>query len=285
MPGHDAGNAERVSDDEYQRFCDLIYRRTGLMFGESKRYLVDRRVLDRVRETRSTSVQSWLALLRYDTSGRELEAIVNLLTVNETYFWREDHQFACLTRSILPELMRAKPPGERFRIWSLPCSTGEEPYSIAIALLESWADVDKHDVEIIGWDIDTAVLAAARRGVYGARSVQRLTPAVLARYFKALPEEEWQIIPSIRGSIEFTQVNAGNPDSIAAYRDIDVIFCRNMLIYFDDESRREAAERLYTCLRPGGYMCLGHSESMSRISSLFEVRRFPDAIVYQRPMR
>jgi len=274
-----------ISQDEYRRFCELIYRRTGLTFNEAKRYLVDRRVLDRMAKTGAGSVQSYLALLRFDTTGKELEAIVNSLTVNETYFWREDHQFSCLTNSILPDLMHRKSPGERFRIWSLPCSTGEEPYSIAIALLEGWYEVDAYDVEITGSDIDTEVLASARRGIYGARAVHRLAPEILARYFEPRADDQWQVISSLRASIDFTHANAADANSLGAYRNIDVIFCRNMLIYFDDASRRETAERLYACLQPGGYLCLGHSESMSRISSLFEVCRFPDAIVYQRPLK
>ncbi|ACI97786.1 chemotaxis protein methyltransferase CheR [Rhodospirillum centenum SW] len=274
-----------VSDDEFRKFCDLIYRRTGMSYGETKRYFVDHRLLERVAQTESPSVQSYLSLLRFDTTGRELELIVNALTVNETYFWREEHQFACLTRSILPDILARKRRGDRLRIWSLPCSTGEEPYSIALWLLENWPEVDHWDVEILASDIDTRVLEAARAGIFDARSVQRLSHSVLGRYFTRLPDDRWQILDALRGSIEFSRVNVSDRDQMAGFRDVDVIFCRNMLIYFDDVSRREAAEAMFSCLTPGGYVCLGHSESMSRISSLFDVRRFDDAIVYQRPFR
>lgn len=273
-----------VADDEFRKFCEFIYRRTGMSYGEAKRYFIDHRLLERVAQTGSPSVQSYLSLLRFDTTGRELETIVNALTVNETYFYREEHQFACLTRSILPDVVRRKRRGERVRLWSLPCSTGEEAYSIAIWLLENWPEVDQWDIEIMASDIDTRVLAAAREGIYDARSVQRLPKAILGRYFQPLPDDRWRILDTLRGSIEFTQVNVADLNQMAAFRDVDVIFCRNMLIYFDDVSRREAAESMYACLRPGGYVCLGHSESMSRISSLFDVRRFEDAIVYQRPL-
>lgn len=272
-----------VTDEEFNRFCEFIYRRTGLAYGESKRYFIDRRILDRVEQTGASSVQSYLGLLRFDTSGRELEEIVNSLTVNETYFWREDHQFACLARSILPEVVGRRRPGRPVRIWSLPCSTGEEPYSIAIWLLENWPEVDSHQIEIFASDIDTNALTAAQRGVYDARSVQKLPARVLDRYFQRLPENRWQIVDSLRDSIEFTRINASDKAQMATMADIDVIFCRNMLIYFDDVSRREVAASLFDCLRPGGFVCLGHSESMSRISPLFDVRRYPDAIVYQRP--
>lgn len=272
-----------VTDDEFNRFCEFIYRRTGLAYGEAKRYFIDRRILDRVERTGASSVQSYLALLRFDSTGRELEEIVNSLTVNETYFWREEHQFACLSRSILPEVAGRKRPGQTVRIWSLPCSTGEEPYSIAIWLLEHWAEVDSFQIEILASDIDTNVLNAARAGIYDARSVQKLPRWVLDRYFERLPDDRWRIVESLRGSIEFTRINASDKTQMATIADIDVIFCRNMLIYFDDVSRREVAASMFDSLRPGGFVCLGHSESMSRISPLFDVRRFPDAIVYQRP--
>ncbi|KAA0680781.1 protein-glutamate O-methyltransferase CheR [Roseomonas genomospecies 6] len=274
-----------VTDEEFARFCEFIYRRTGLSYGEAKRYFIDRRILERVERSGVSSVQSYLALLRFDSTGRELEEIVNSLTVNETYFWREEYQFACLANSILPEVVRGKRRGEPVRIWSLPCSTGEEPYSIAIWLLENWADVDQYDVEIIASDIDTQVLSAARQGLYDARSVQRLPKWVLDRYFERPSSDRWQIVDSLRNSIEFTRINASDRAQMACMTDIDVIFCRNMLIYFDDVSRREVADSMYSSLRPGGFVCLGHSESMSRISPLFAVRRFTDAIVYQRPAR
>lgn len=274
-----------VTDEEFARFCEFIYRRTGLSYGEAKRYFIDRRILERVERSGVSSVQSYLALLRFDSTGRELEEIVNSLTVNETYFWREEYQFACLANSILPEVVRGKRRGEPVRIWSLPCSTGEEPYSIAIWLLENWADVDQYDVEIIASDIDTQVLSAARQGLYDARSVQRLPKWVLDRYFERPSSDRWQIVDSLRNSIEFTRINASDRAQMACMTDIDVIFCRNMLIYFDDVSRREVADSMYSSLRPSGFVCLGHSESMSRISPLFAVRRFTDAIVYQRPAR
>lgn len=274
-----------VTDEEFARFCEFIYRRTGLSYGEAKRYFIDRRILERVERSGISSVQSYLALLRFDSTGRELEEIINSLTVNETYFWREEYQFACLANAILPEVVGGKRRGDPVRIWSLPCSTGEEPYSIAIWLLENWADVDRYDVEIIASDIDTQVLTAARQGLYDARSVQRLPKPVLDRYFERPSPDSWRIVESLRSSIEFTRINASDRAQMARMADIDVIFCRNMLIYFDDISRREVADSMYSSLRPGGFVCLGHSESMSRISPLFDVRRFTDAIVYQRPDR
>jgi chemotaxis protein methyltransferase CheR len=252
-----------------------------MSFADSKRYYIDRRLADRITATGSASFQAYFAILRSDVD-REIEHLVNAFTVNETYFNREDHQLRCMTADLLGDTVRARKAAEPIRIWSIPCSTGEEPYSIAIWLMENWPEVDSHDIEIVGSDIDTRALAAAAEGIYGERALMRLTKDVVERYFQPVAVG-YQIDPGLRNSIQFTRANLIDPQDMARYRGFDIVFCRNVLIYFDDASRRMAAENLYDCLRPGGYICLGHSETMSRISPLFRVCRFPDAIVYQRP--
>jgi chemotaxis protein methyltransferase CheR len=149
--------------------------------------------------------------------------------------------------------------------------------------MENWSQVDRYNIEIVGSDIDTRALKAAEDGIYGERALSRLSGALVDRYFKPLADGRHQIDVGLRNSIQFTRTNLIDPNDMARYRDFDIVFCRNVLIYFDDSSRRSAAESLYDCLRPGGYICLGHSETMSRISPLFRVCRFSDAIVYQRP--
>ncbi len=272
-----------LTEEEFARLSDFLYRRTGMVFGEAKRYYVQRRIDDRMSETGAGSFASYFARLRSDANG-EVEQFINAFTVNETYFYREDHQLSCLTKDILPERIRKRRRSEAVRIWSVPCSTGEEPYSLAMWLLEEWPEVDTYDVEIIGSDIDTRALQTAHAGVYGKRALMRLSPDLVARYFERLDEERWQILPDLRGSVRFEPANLVDAEDTRAFGQFDVIFCRNVLIYFDDASRRLAAENLYENLAPGGFICLGHTESMSRISPLFEVRRFADAIVYQRPM-
>jgi chemotaxis protein methyltransferase CheR len=274
---------ELVTAEELARLSEFLYRRTGMVFNESKRYYVQRRVDDRMAATAATSFASYFARLRSDVNG-EVEQFINAFTVNETYFYREDHQLSCLTSDLLPERIRRRSRSEAVRIWSAPCSTGEEPYSVAMWLLEQWPQVDAFDVEIIGSDIDTRALEAAEAGVYGKRALMRLSPDLIARYFVQLDEDRWQILDDLRSSVRFTAANLVDPAETRAFGKFDVIFCRNVLIYFDDASRRLAAENLYENLAPGGFICLGHTESMSRISPLFEVRRFADAIVYQRPM-
>ena len=254
-----------------------------MSFTEAKRYYVERRIDERMVATGAATFPSYFARLRMDLEG-EIEHFVNAFTVNETYFYREDHQLRCLTTDLLAERVKAKGPSRTIRIWSVPCSTGEEPYSIAIWLLENWPLVDKYDIEIVASDIDTGVLEQARAGVFGKRALMRLSPEIVASYFTPDGPDTWKILDELRDSVRFSRVNIVEPAQTAPNGRFDVVFCRNVLIYFDDLSRRIAAENLYENLEPGGYICLGHTESMSRISPLFEVQRFADAIVYRRPL-
>jgi chemotaxis protein methyltransferase CheR len=273
-----------LTQDEFRRLCEFLYRRTGMIFTEAKRYYVERRAVDRMLSTHARSFENYFARLRADMEG-EIERFVNAFTINETYFYREEHQLACLTSDLLAERLRLKRPGDPIRIWSVPCSTGEEPYSIAIWLLENWPHVDEHDIEIVGSDIDTDAVAFARAGVYAKRALTRLPPRLVDRYFTADGVASWRILDDLRQSVRFTAANIVDRAETGPHGRFDVIFCRNVLIYFDDIARRTAAENLFENLLPGGFICLGHTESMSRISPLFEVARFADAIVYRRPMR
>jgi chemotaxis protein methyltransferase CheR len=270
-----------LTPDDLIRLCEFLYKRTGIQYGESKRFYIERRLTERMGRVGLNRFAEYFGLLR--SAGPEVEQLINSFTVNETYFYREDGQLRSLSRSLLPEIVRARGPGDLVRIWSVPCSTGEEPYSIAIWLLENWRLVDAYNIEIVGSDIDTRVLAEAAVGVYGERALSRLTPDLVEQYFRSEDRFFWQIVEDLRESIKFTRANLVDAVGMAAQGKFDVIFCRNVLIYFDDASRLAASHNLYEALNPGGFICLGHSESMSRISDRFEVRRFDDAIVYQRP--
>ena len=271
-----------VTDADVRRLCDFLYRKTGMSFAQEKRYYIDRRLAERMIATGSSSFSAYFAMLLVDADD-EIEHLINSFTVNETYFYRENYQFRCLTSTLLEVVAPKKRPGEAIRIWSVPCSTGEEPYSIAIWLLENWERVDKDDIEIIGSDVDTGVLRHAEVGIYGERALTRLSGDLIARYFEKLDEGRYRILPALSSTIQFTRANIIDPAQTALHRNFDVIFCRNILMYFDDASRRLAAENLYDSLVPGGFICLGHTESMSRISPLFDACRFSDAMVYRRP--
>ncbi|MET7246652.1 protein-glutamate O-methyltransferase CheR [Methylobacterium sp. EM32] len=275
-----------LAEPDLARVCDLLYRQTGILVPGNRRAFVERRVQERMRATGADALPAYLARLRADRDG-EVQLFVNAFTVNETYFNREEHQLHCLTGSLLAAVTAGRSPSDPIRIWSMPCATGEEPYSLAIWLLEHWPAVDDWEIEIVGSDIDTRALAAAQAGRYGARALGRLPPALISRYFTreegTAGIQSWRILPELRGSVRFSRRNLVDAAGMAQEGRFDIVFCRNVLIYFDDASREIAAANLFAALRPGGFLCLGHTESMARIPSRFRTRRFPDAIVYQRP--
>ncbi|MEP9358336.1 protein-glutamate O-methyltransferase CheR [Sphingomonas sp. KR3-1] len=278
---HHTGPKPSLSQDEMERVGEMLYRWTGMTFGASKRYYIERRIDDRMAKTGMPDARAYLALVSGDLAERE--TLINAFTINETYFYREDHQLAALSREILPELIRNRRPGDLVRIWSMPCSTGEEGYSIAIWLLENWPLVDAYNIEIVGSDIDTHALDQARDGRYAARSLARLPPAVVERYFEPERGHRRKIIDDLRESVRFVSANIVDRATLVGLGKFDVILCRNLLIYFDDASRAQAAQNLYESLNPGGFLGLGHSESMTRISDKFVMARLEDAIVYRKP--
>jgi len=270
-----------ITGEDFLKFKEFFYRKTGINFEPAKRYFVDKRLVERIEATRTGDFRGYFTLLRFQDSGEELQQLTNLMTVNETYFLREEYQFRCLVDSILPEIVQRRTGSHPIRIWCIPSSSGEEPYSVAMYLMEMWPGISEWDVEIISSDIDTSILRRARAARYSIRSVQHVPALWLEKYFKGVGDE-YQLSDDLRHAVEFTRVNLSEAADTLVYRNFDVIFCRNLLIYFDDVSRTTAAETFYEAMNPGGFICLGHSESMSRISSLFKVRKFPDAIVYQK---
>lgn len=270
-----------ISPRELGRIGDFLYRWTGMVFRESKRYFIERRIVERLARCGIATVDAYLGYAAANPAEREI--LINTFTVNETYFYREQHQFAALSRHILPAIVASRRPGDLVRIWSMPCSTGEEAYSIAIWLLENWPLVDAYNIEIVASDIDSVALRAAEAGWFGAKSLARLSQGILDDYFSEEHNHSRQIIADLRQSVQFRPANIIDPASVAALGKFDVIFCRNLLIYFDDRSRAGAVDNLFASLNSGGWVCLGHSESMNRITDRFVLVRCDDAIVYRKP--
>ncbi len=273
---------QTISELDYSKFTEFFYRKTGIKFEMSKRYFVDKRLTERMKATGSESFRQYFTTLRFQATGDELQRLTNLLTVNETYFMREDYQFRSLVDSVLPDIITRHDRSRPIRIWCVPSSSGEEPYSIAMYLLEEWPGIEEWNVELMASDIDTQILQTARQGIFSERSIRNVPPSWKRKYFTKT-EAGYQVAQDIRDAVDFSRINLSEPADVRKMRNIDVIFCRNLLIYFDDLSRKLAAEYMYESLSPGGYICLGHTESMGRISSLYRVRKFPAAIVYQRP--
>jgi chemotaxis protein methyltransferase CheR len=273
-----------LGDDQYQRFVELIYKNIGIWFEEAKKYYVEKRLRERMEILGIDSFRDYYFLLKFGTNAGELQELFNRLTVNETYFFRDFPQLAGFAEEVLPLIVRQKNmAGDKtFRIWSAGCSTGEEPYTLAIILREMLPDPTSWKIKISATDINSKVLDAARKGLYGSRSIKDMPPEYLERYFTQ--RQDFNLVNlSLKNMISFNKLNLSDAREMKEYQDYDVVFCRNVLIYFDTASRKQVVERFYRSLNGGGYIFLGHSESVGRITELFKMRRVGDHIVYHKP--
>jgi len=216
-----------------------------------------------------------------DAEGREMQALANLITTNETYMFREYEQLEAFANCCLPEVLSAKQGrGEqRLRIWSAGCSSGEEAYTLAIILQEIFPQSQYWDCEIVASDIDQNMLAQGAAARYWWRSVREVPAEYLDKYFTK-EGESYLVRPKIKSLVRFEHLNLHDRMAMRAMRNFDFIFCRNVLIYFDDLSRKCAVDHFYNSLTRGGYIFLGHSESIGRISSAFKLKRLDSHLVY-----
>lgn len=273
-----------LNDDQYKRFVEFIYKNTGIWFEEAKKYFVEKRLLERMEGLGIDSFRDYYFYLKFGTSAVELQELYNRLTVNETYFFRDFPQLAGFAEEVLPLIVRCKNlTGDKtFRIWSAGCSTGEEPYTLAIILLEMLPDPASWKIQITATDLNSKVLDAARKGMYGSRSVKDMPPEYLDRYFTQ--RMDFNLVNlTLKNLIAFNKLNLSDAKAMVEYQGFDVVFCRNVLIYFDANSRQQVMEQFYCSLRSGGYIYLGHSESVGRITELFKMRRVGNHIVYYKP--
>lgn len=263
---------------DYEALTEYIYHKTGIRFEKGKEYYVQKRVEKRLQQLNMSSFQQYFSYLRFQKSEQELEQLINSITVNETYFFREYRQLACFAHEVLPEILAHHPP--LLKVWSAGCSTGEEAYTLAI-ILQEMLEGTGVAFEVWATDINTQALRQAEAGLYGARAVKDVPRIYLQKYFSRRGEE-YAVLPALKEKVRFRQINLGDERSMRLMRGFYAIFCRNVLIYFDDLSRRRVALHFYQALEDGGFIFLGHSESMSRITSVFKLRRFSEAIVYQK---
>lgn len=268
-----------LSAADFARLAEYIYQKTGIRFEPGKQYYVARRVEKRMQELGYESFSRYFSHLRFQPAEKELEFLVNALTVNETYFFREYIQLKCFAEEVVPLLVQNF-PGCVLKVWSAGCSTGEEPYTLAIVLMEMLGDTGV-SFEVHGTDINTSVLETAERAVYGERAVKDVPVDYLQKYFH-FDSAGYRVIPAVKKHVRLYRLNLIDGEAMERMRGFHAIFCRNVLIYFDDRSRREVALGFYRSLEPGGFIFLGHSESMSRITPIFRLRRFKEAIIYQK---
>ncbi len=264
---------------------DLIYVKTGIFFEEKKLYYVKKRVKEHMTALGMEDFDTYYRFLKFRDDGTEFQKLVNLLTTNETYFFREFDQLAVFAEECLYEVCTRKEAGgvKRLRIWSAGCSTGEEPYTLSIILLEMLDDIASWDVVIEATDIDTDALEKARRGVYGKRSVRFVPGEYFKKYFEPV-EGGYRVKDPVRKLVRFSHLNLMDSKKMHSMKGMDFIFCRNVLIYFDERSRKEVVAHFYDVMNPGGYIFLGHSESLSRITTAFTIKKADGLIVYQKPL-
>ncbi|MBM4140243.1 MAG: protein-glutamate O-methyltransferase CheR [Nitrospira sp.] len=273
-----------LPEDVFRLLRDLIRNYCGIYFNDDSRYLLEKRLSRRVRSHHLSSFRDYYRFLLYDKSrDEELSLIIDILTVNETYFFREQGQLKTFSEEILPELKDINKEKKRLRIWSAGCSTGEEPYTIAMLVIEKgyfygW------DIEIVGSDINQRVLQVARNGVYRKNSFRTTDKYFLKKYFK---EEGgiFRIANSVKQFVNFSHLNLLDPFKVKFIGIMDVLFCRNVLIYFDQPSKKKVAETFYDRLVDGGYLLLGHAESLINVTTAFTLRHFKYDMVYQKPVK
>lgn len=275
-----------LPDDIFRLLRDFIHGYCGIYFDDGSKFLLERRLMRRLEQRQLRSFEEYYHFLRYDRKREEeLAVLVDNLTTNETYFFRESPQLRAFSEEILPELREVLADRKVIRIWSAGCSTGEEPYTIAILLLESgdwWRD---WQVEILGSDINQRVLHTARKGVY-KKSAHRVTsPEMLAKYFIEEEKGNYRIADRVRELVSFSYLNLLDPYKTSLISNMDIIFCRNVIIYFDKEAKKKVIESFYEKLRKGGYLLLGHSESLINISNAFALRTLKNDMVYQKQHR
>jgi len=259
-----------ITDGEFRQLRELIHLHTGIALSDHKRALVCARLSRRLRHYQFTRYAQYYELLSEgDPDGTELMEMINAITTNKTDFFREVHHFQFLTEHVFPEHRQKKT--RRLRLWSAAAATGEEPYSLAMTVREAFADAPDWDIKILATDIDTRVLAHAHDGIYTVEQASHIEPALLRRYFfKGNGEYENRVRakPVLKTLLRFRQLNLlDEPWPMRA--PFDVIFCRNVLIYFDKVTQRRLLERMSTMLSADGYLMLGHAEAVHGFDQLY----------------
>jgi chemotaxis protein methyltransferase CheR len=271
-----------LTSEQFSRISQQIYLKLGLHFEEKKAYFLQKRIEKRMEVLGYANPQEYLFQLCYaDPLGEEMQALANLITTNETYMFREYEQLEAFANCCLPEVLSAKQSrGEQtLRIWSAGCSSGEEAYTLAIIVQEVFPQSQYWDCEIVATDIDERMLALAAEARYAWRSVRDVPPEYLSKYFS---EEchQYVVRPKTVEMVKLRHLNLHDRGAMRAMRNFDFVFCRNVLIYFDDASRKAVVEHFYNSVNRGGYVFLGHSESIGRISSAFKLKRTEGHLVY-----
>jgi len=272
-----------MSLEDFRLLRDIVYEHAGLVYDESAMMLFDRRLGERLEALGLPSYQAYYKYLRFDAHNQqEMEEAVERLTTKETYFFRQEYQLRAFQSELLPRLEQENARSRRLLVWSAGCSTGEEAYTLAALILESQR-FDSWDVRVIGSDLSKQCVAHARRGVYQSSALRATSARDKARYFFEM-SDGFHVTDSVKKLCQFGQMNLFDIGRGNLVGRVDAIFCRNVLIYFDVRSRKRVIDNLYQRLSPGGYLMLGHSESLLNLSTAFELVHLRDDLVYRKPL-
>jgi chemotaxis protein methyltransferase CheR len=268
--------------EEFRLMRDLVNRFCGILLGEEMMLKVERRLGERLTALGLTSFSEYYRYLRYDPErNQEVERAVELLTTNETYFFRERSQLIAFRDEVLPLLKELAGPRRSLTIWSAGCSSGEEVYTLAILIKQSQL-FENWDIRVFGNDISRRVLHNARRAVYGESSFRNLPEEYKSCFVNT--QAGRAIAPAIRSMCHFGHFNLLDEPRTAMVGQVEAIICRNVLIYFDQASRMKLIHTFYRRLRPGGFLMLGHSESLLNVSTAFELAHLMGDLAYRKPL-
>ncbi|MDF2696617.1 MAG: Chemotaxis protein methyltransferase CheR [Labilithrix sp.] len=278
--------------EEYRLLRDLVSERLGIWFGPESRSSLERRLRERLVVHGLGSFADYYQLLKYSPlASEEWDEAGDLLTTHETYFFREDYQLRAFQQELLP--MLAARSRRRLQVWSAGCSTGEEAYTIAMLILESglFDPTQGWELRVHGSDLSKKCIAAARRGVYGSASFRATSDEARTRWFVPIKNEgaeagptQYGVAPAARALCHFAQMNLLDEERTHLVGRCDVIFCRNVVLYFDAAARRRVIEMFYDRLVPGGVLLLGHAESLLNVSTAFELLHLKEDLVYRKPL-
>jgi chemotaxis protein methyltransferase CheR len=279
-------NAGRVdlTDEEFRLLAAFIYDHAGLYFDESNRFLLESRLQNRLRDHHFDSfLKYYHYLLFHQDRISEINAMLDVITTNETYFCREKYQLDALSEEILPGLAEKNSSTKKLRIWSAGCSTGEEPFTLAIIVRESGLFDQSWKVDIIGTDISQRVLRTARKAVYSQSSFRAIDDGFVDRYFTKTQDGKYSIDESIKSMVQFGHMNLMDEKMMGLIGECDIIMCRNVIIYFDVNAKARVVNSFFRKLVPEGYLLLGHSESLMNITTVFKLKHLAKVMVYQKP--
>ncbi len=268
---------------QLDKIRELIYRETGILYETKKDYAMKNRLEKRMEAIGLKSFKEYYKFLLSKGSD-ELQYLIEELTVNETYFFRDFNQLQGFAELALPLVLEEKKKNKDYslKIWSAACSTGEEPYTLSIICQEMIDNYKSWDISILATDIDRQVLKIAKKGEYGSRSMKDTPIPYRQKYFEH-DGKVWRILPHTAEPVTFELLNLMDRRGMRKKRGFDFIFCRNVLIYFDDLSRKKVVNSFYDSLNPGGFLFLGSSESVGRITAAFELTKIEDHLFYRKP--